>query len=343
MGADDRGVRTWSTRLAGVAITVGLVLSGVGAGDAGAVLERAIHSAANEVPVPGHATVIRVDAGTGEVLAVLPTGPDPLLLRVAAGQLWTLNFGDGTLTHVDPATDTATTIDVGVVVAIESDGEDLWVARDGSVVARLDGVSGEEEMALQLSDEPLFALRDAGFIAVAGGSVWLTVPPPDARFTQQLWRIDPRSGDVLARVPLGPDPLPPFIDGAYLWIVTTGDQGLTRIDIGSLEAVPVDVERFPWSLAAGDGSMWLGHQVFPRVRRFDPDTLEISADIALDADPRGLAFGGGRLWVATENTLLSIDPATDEVTSIAEFGPFPTDTGLTSVAYLDGAVWVSIE
>jgi sugar lactone lactonase YvrE len=89
--------------------------------------------------------------------------------------------------------------------------------------------------------------------------------------------------------------------------------------------------------------MWIGHHVFPKVRRFDPDSLEVTADIALDADPRGLAFGGGRLWVATENTLLSIDPATDEVTTIAEFGPFPTDTGLTSVAYLDGAVWVSIE
>jgi hypothetical protein len=47
--------------------------------------------------------------------------------------------------------------------------------------------------------------------------------------------------------------------------------------------------------------------------------------------------------VATENSLLRIDPATNEVTSIAEFGPFPADTGLTSVAFLDGAVWVSIE
>jgi hypothetical protein len=47
--------------------------------------------------------------------------------------------------------------------------------------------------------------------------------------------------------------------------------------------------------------------------------------------------------VATENALLTIDPATDEVTRIAEFGPFPSDTGLTSVAYLDGAVWVTIE
>jgi streptogramin lyase len=324
-------------------MTVGLVASGAGAGDVGAILGRTTYSAGDGVSAAGHATVIRVDADTGEVLAVFRTGPDPLLLRVAAGQVWTLNFGDGTLTHVDPSTETATTIDVGVVVGMETDGEDLWVARDGNVLARLDGTNGEEEMALRLSDEPLFALRDAGFIAIAGGSAWLTVPPPDARFTQELWKIDPHSGDVLARVPLGPDPVPPFVDGDYLWVVTAGDQSLTRIDIASLEAVPVEVERFPWTLAAGDGSMWIGHHVFPKVRRFDPDTLEVTADIALEADPRGLAFGDGRLWVATENALLTIDPATDEVTRIAEFGPFPSDTGLTSVAYLDGAVWVTIE
>jgi hypothetical protein len=89
--------------------------------------------------------------------------------------------------------------------------------------------------------------------------------------------------------------------------------------------------------------MWIGHHVFPNVRSVDPDTLEVTADIALEADPRGLAFGDGRLWVATENTLLSIDPNTGEVTNLAEFGLFPTDTGLTSVTYLDGTVWVSIE
>jgi DNA-binding beta-propeller fold protein YncE len=343
MSADDREVATCSTKLWGVATMIGLCAGGTCAGGVGAVLEAGNHAIGDEDVVPGHATVIRVDPGTGEVIAVLPTGPDPLLLRVAAGHVWTLNFGDGTLTHVDPSTDTATTIEVGVVVAIESDGQDLWVARDGNVVARLDGASGEEEMSLRPSDEPLFALRDAGFIAVVGGSLWLTVPPPDARFTHQLWQIDPHSGDVLARVPLGPDPVPPFVAGEYLWVVTAGDQRLTRIDIDSLETVPVDVERFPWALAAGDGSMWIGHHVLSKVLRFDPDTLEVTADIALDADPRGLAFGGGRLWVATENALLSIDPASNAVTSIAEFGPFPTDTGLTSVAYLDGAVWVSIE
>jgi streptogramin lyase len=228
-------------------------------------------------------------------------------------------------------------------VPLDTDGEDLWVARDGNVLARLDGATGAEVSALRVGDAPLFAPRDAGLLQIAGGSVWLTVPPPDARFTQELWRIDPDSGDVLARVPIGPDPLAPYADGDYLWIVTTGDQQVTRIDMDTLEAVPVDVARFPWSLVAGDGSMWIGHHVLPKVWRLDPHTLEVSAEVLLDADPRGLGFGGGLLWAATESALLTVDPASGDVTTVAEFGPFPRDTGLTDIAFLDGDVWVSVE
>jgi hypothetical protein len=343
--AHDRDVPARLTGLGGAVplVAIGLVATGVPAGPVGTTIAPTIDGAASATAIPDHATVLRVDAETGEVLAVLPTGPDPLLLRIASGHVWTMNFGDGTLTHVDPSTDTASTLDVGEAVAIDSDGEDIWVARDGNVLARLDGASGEEEAALTVGAEPLFALRDAGFLAIAGGSVWLTIPPPDARFRHEVWRIDPDSGRVLAHVPIGPNPGPPFADGDYLWVVTTGDQRLTRIDIRTVEAVPVDVDRFPWSVTAGDGSMWIGHHVRPKVRRFDPLTLEISADVLLEADPRGLGFGGGRLWVATENSLLSIDPATGVVTTVAEFGPFPRDTGLTSIEYLDGDVWVSVE
>jgi DNA-binding beta-propeller fold protein YncE len=291
----------------------------------------------------GHATVARVDAESGEILAVLPTGPDPLLLCIAARQVWTMNFGDGTLTRVEPATDAATTIDVGEAVAIACDGDDVWVARNGNELARLNGVTGDEETVLPLGDEPLFALRHAGFVAIAGGSVWLTVPARDARSSEALWRIDPLGGNVLATIAIGAEPLVPLAAGGYLWVVTTDDQGLTRIDIDTNEAVAVDVDRFPWSHAAGDGSMWIGHHVVPKVVRLDPHTLEVLAEVPLEADPRGLAFGGGRLWVTTESALLTIDPTTEAVTRTIRFGPFPRETGLTGVAYLDGVVWVSIE
>jgi streptogramin lyase len=173
--------------------------------------------------------------------------------------------------------------------------------------------------------------------------VWLTVPARDARSFEALWRIDPLGGNVLATIAIGAEPLVPLAAGGYLWVVTTDDQGLTRIDIDTNEAVAVDVDRFPWSHAAGDGSMWVGHHVVPKVVRLDPHTLEVLAEVPLEADPRGLAFGGGRLWVTTESALLTIDPTTEAVTRTIRFGPFPRETGLTGVAYLDGVVWVSIE
>lgn len=108
------------------------------------------------------------------------------------------------------------------------------------------------------------------------------------------------------------------------------------------EAVEVDVP-YPWSLIAGGGALWIGHHVSPRVMRFDVDSLEETVELDFDTNPRGLAFGGGRIWVATEDGLHAIDPASNEVTRIVEFGPFPADTGPIGAGFLDGSVWVSIE
>jgi streptogramin lyase len=257
--------------------------------------------------------------------------------------VWTLNLGDGTLTHVDPSTAAATTVDVGETVGFASDGVDLWVARDGNVLSRLDGETGHERSSIRPAARQLFALRDAGWLAVAGGSLWLTVPGRSGTLSQTLWRVDPQNGDVLARIPLAADPAPPFAKDRYVWITTFGDQGLTRIDVRSNEAVQVDVDPEPGALAFGDGSVWIGHEVGPKVTRFDDETLEVLAEVPLEEAPRGLAFGDGLLWVATESGLSSIDPATNEVTRTIELGSFPHDTGPIGIAYLDGGVWISIE
>ncbi len=291
---------------------------------------------------PDHATVVRVDAESGEILAVVRTGPAPFLLVVAAGHVWTQNFGDGTLTHVDPLTDTSSIVDVGEVVGIASDGKDLWVARDRNVVAKLDGSTGEEVAAFQPAKRELFGTRDGGFVGVGGGALWLTVPGSSGH-PEELWRIDPGNGDVLARIPIGGDANPPFAHGRYVWVVTKDDQALTRVDMRTNEAVEVDVDSYPWSLTAGGGALWIGHHVSPRVKRFDANTLKESAELEFDTNPRGLAFGGGRIWVATEDGLHAIDPVSNEVTRVVEFGPFPADTGPIGVGFLDGSVWVSIE
>lgn len=298
-----------------------------------------------------HDSVVRIDPTSGVVEAIVPVGPDPLLMDVASGQVWTLNLGDGTLSRIDPATNQATTIRIGETVGMISVGEDLWVAVDGSRLARIGGATGKEETSLRLGDRRLFGLRDAGFLAVGEGAIWLTVPKLESSLLPQaLWRIDASTGRVLTKIRIGPNPLSPFPDPPYLWIITgpgglepqpTGD--LLRIDMRSNQVTEVPVGAQPWGLAVGAGSLWVGHQSDREVWRLDRETGESTARIPISDAARGVSFGDGLVWVTTETLLISIDPATNEVSRTIELMERTPDEGPIAVAYADGSVWVSVE
>lgn len=293
-----------------------------------------------------HDSVVRVDPATGHLQAVVRVGPDPLLMAVASGQVWTLNLGDGTLSRIDPANNRATTIRIGEAVGMTSDGEDLWVAADGNSLVRVDGATGKEEASLRLGDRPLFALRDAGFLALGEGAIWLTVPElGKERLPQTLWRIGRASGRVMTRIRIGPNPPPPLSDGRYLWVITmsrfTGE--LTRIDMRSNQVQEVTVGAQPWGLAAGAGSMWVGHQADREVWRLDPEAVRPTARIRIIDAARGVGFGDGRVWVTTETALLVIDPATNEVSRTIRLIERAPGEGPREVAYADGSIWISVE
>jgi DNA-binding beta-propeller fold protein YncE len=298
-----------------------------------------------------HHSVVRVDPTSGLVQAVISVGPDPLLMDVASERVWTLNLGDGTLSLIDPATNRATSVSIGEAVGMTSDGEDLWVAVDGSSIARIDGATGEEQASIRLGARPLFALREAGFPAVGGGAIWLTVPKLGReRLPQELWRIDPASGRVVKKIGLGPNPLGPFSHGPYLWIIT-GPGGrmpklrghLIRIDMRSNQVTEVPVGTQPWGLAAGAGSLWVGHMSDRQVWRLDPETGEPTAKVPINDAAGGMVFGGGRVWVTTATGLISIDPAINEVSQTIELIERTPEEGPIDVAYVDGSIWVSVE
>jgi hypothetical protein len=87
------------------------------------------------------------------------------------------------------------------VVGAASDGEDLWVAVDGNRLVRIDGATGQREASFRLGRTALLAPRDAGFLAVGHGSIWLTVPKlGDPGAPRELWPIGPRTGTVRAKI-----------------------------------------------------------------------------------------------------------------------------------------------
>ncbi len=99
----------------------------------------------------------------------------------------------------------------------------------------------------------------------------------------------------------------------------------------------------PWGLAAGAGSLWVGHQSDRQVWRLDPETGGPTAKVPISDAAVGMVFGSGRVWVTTETGLISIDPATNEVSQTIELIERTPEEGPSDVAYVDGSIWVSVE
>jgi streptogramin lyase len=291
-----------------------------------------------------NASVVRVDARSGRVEAVVPVGVDPLQLVVAARQVWTMEFGQGTLARIDPATNKAAAIDIGEAAGMASDGDDIWVAANGNTLVRLDGESGKRERVLKLARKPLFELRDAGFLIVSARSIWLTIPVlGDNSADQTLWRIDPQTGAVKARAPLLANPVSLAADARYVWVANIDGGKVTRVEVATNTAKNVAASIGPAGVATGAESLWVSHYV-PEVWRIDPKTMRVQAKIHLDAGTtRGIAFGAGRVWVSTESGVVALDPATNAVVQTIDLIEPKREVGPTAIAYLDGDLWVSIE
>ena len=293
----------------------------------------------------GHASIVRMDASTGRVKTVIPVGPDPLLLVSAGGRIWTLQFGDGKLARIDPQTNAVEKVDVGEGVGVASDGADVWVAANGNSLVRLDGSTGRRKRVLKLSKRRLFALRDAGFLIADSGAIWVTIPVlGDNSANQTLWRVDPRTGAVTARVPLLANPVSLAGDRLrYLWVANIDGGKITRVDVTTNETKNFKTDIGPAGVAFGAGSLWVSHFV-PEVWRINPNTSQVEAKIHVDdGTTRGIAFADGKTWVTTETSVIAIDPATNRIKRTTKLIERKRETGPTAIVFLDGDLWVSVE
>lgn len=295
-------------------------------------------------PVP-HDSVVGIDAKTGEVLAVVPVGQDPLLLTVAGGQIWTLDLGDGALTRVDPDSHEPSTVRLdGEVAGMGSDGQDLWVAFDERFLVRLDGVTGTEEASITLADKRIFRLRDAGFLAVADGTAWMTVPVvgrPSEPHT--LWRIDTGSGEVTERYPIGRDPLTPLVADGAVWVPILRGNEILRLDVATGDQSTIEIGDIPGWVTAGAESIWVACERSHRVARFSASDGQELARVDVGSPTRGVAVGGGSAWAATEAGVTEITTTTNAVRREIRLVDPARDMGPIGIAYLDGVVWVSVE
>ncbi len=207
--------------------------------------------------------VDRVDPGTRKVAASVPTGFASYEAVEAFGSVWVSNRNGQSLTRVDPATNTTTTVELPGVNAggVAATADALWVGDDttgSSSIARVDPTSLVVTTVEVGGDRP-------GYVATTRDRVWVSRVR-----SATVTALDAASGAVIGRpTPAGSSPvnLAGSPDGRWVWVPDDKTNLLTRIDAATGEAVErLEVGTGPavvaptddgvWVTNFGDGSVW---------------------------------------------------------------------------------------
>jgi virginiamycin B lyase len=131
----------------------------------------------------GKGFVQRIDPRSNQVVATIPVGSSPRFLTVGEGGVWTLNQGDGSISRIDPITNTlSATVQAGII----GPGGDI-AAGAGSVWVR-----GTKILLLRIDPETNKVVEEfgppagSGAVRVADGLVWIT-----AHDIQTVWVLRP--------------------------------------------------------------------------------------------------------------------------------------------------------
>jgi YVTN family beta-propeller protein len=267
----------------------------------------------------------------GRVAATIPVGPGPSDVLTSDGAVWVANAVQGTVSRIDPATNTVTrTIQVGQdPVRLAAGFGSIWVANQTSqTVSRLEARTGQPQATI-----PVTGHSSANDLAVGAGAVWV-------RSGNRLLSLDPATNTMADRTgdwEVGGGGIAVVDD--LLWL-----SGTSRSGVG--QAVRVDpatsrvVDRFPTTgdgaLGVGGGSVWQAGIISQTIYRYDPSSKRLLAQIPVGVVAKHLSADAHSLWVSGDSGRVTrIDMTTNRVT-----GTFQVDGRAPAVAIGHGSVWI---
>jgi YVTN family beta-propeller protein len=289
------------------------------------ILLRALSAALTLATLSAWRTASVVVASTS---SPLPATPRPIATAASA------NVGTLDQNRI------AATIPLGSPSSLAVGDGLIWVLASGSVL-RIDPHTS------QAVGKAIPVDAQAWAIALGEGALWVTTVgwgdlgvPND---TDAVSRIDPESGEVVARIKVSRGPLSLAVTPGTIWVVNFGAAGhaVTRIDAKTNQIVgePIMTGDAPISLAVGDGSVWVANHDSGSVTRIDITTHKVVATIPVPDAPHRIAYGAGAVWVANwhVNSVSRIDPKANQV--VGE--PIPTGFRAGNMAVGQGSVWVT--
>ena len=305
------------------------------AGAAALLLTRGDDAAA--LAAPG--TVAVLDAKTLQVVDSVEVGSDPVAIVFGHGSIWVANAEDDTVSRIDPATrEVEDVIGVASPVDLAVGPDAIWVASgiDGTV-SRIDPESNDVVATVDLRGRDPFVPQTVHGVAAGLGGVWAAVSG------KELAQIDTAQNRVLRWIPVGGDQLAATVGHGALWVLTgqllrvepTTGAVTARLPVGSPGAFSHDVVTADDGVLVLAGDVWVVNAESTQLER----TLSVGACpescfTTAVADAPGPGF-----WAATYVGALVrlFDPALAEPPKRIRLGPQPT-----GIATTDGAVWVAV-
>lgn len=183
-------------------------------------------------------------------------------------------------------------------------------------------------------------------LAATDGAVWVVTganpEDPSESGPSGLQRIDPVSGQIVAAIGVGADPVDVALGAGSVWVANDGDGTVSRVDPGSETVVAtVPVGQNPREVVADARGVWVSVGANePSLVRIDPATNAIAATLpGLSSASIGTTF----VWAvgpgAPNGSVVRVDPTTNQVVGES----FPLDISPAYVVTLGGGggVWIA--
>lgn len=263
--------------------------------------------------------------------AVIEVGRGPCAITELDGSIWVTNYGDGTLSRIDPATNA---VDEPIQIGSSPCGltafdHALWVGVLGTnEVVRFDPASGSVTKRVDVGGDPWDVQN--GF-----GSIWVAVQGQD-----KVTRIDPATGDVLASVDGGSVVVGLAVTSSEVWVANSLSGTITRIDPATnTVAGEITLTADPSWFAVGPQTVVVTLSSNAKAVVIDQARGEIITTTPVGTTPRDPGFVGGNFWVPSEASgEVSVLDASDG--SVLGTFTSPSTNGIFVAEGLMGDGWI---
>jgi YVTN family beta-propeller protein len=249
---------------------------------------------------PDRSTITHIDRGSREVTGTVGIGGAPSDIVADTRGAWVSDARTGAVTLIEPERllpQPPITTRGRPIVGYSDAGQlaigfgSLWLASGDGVITRIDLRTGR--VAGRISG--VETGESLGGIATGAGSVWVAGPTQSS----PVARIDPRTNEVVARIPLQKFRASgiAFGDGG-VWVSDVGSDQVWRIDAAlNSPSGSTKVGLGPLGVAHAAHSIWVANSGDGTVTRIDPATARVVRTIDVGGSPDGLAVAGDEVWV----------------------------------------------